>query len=91
VQKKDGTWRLCINYLSLNKIIVRNPYLILQIYDFLDQLKGGGGYFINIDLYSSYHHVPIELTDVWKISFKSKEGLFEWFEKYPHNFHEDDG
>jgi hypothetical protein len=27
---------------------------------------------------SCYHQVPIEQTDVWKIYFKSKEGLFEW-------------
>jgi hypothetical protein len=27
---------------------------------------------------SSYHQVLIEQTNVWKNSFKSKEGLFEW-------------
>jgi hypothetical protein len=28
--------------------------------------------------YNSYHQVPIEQTYVWKITFKSKEGIFEW-------------
>jgi hypothetical protein len=76
VQKKDGTWRLCIDYQALNKITVKNQYLIPQIDDLLDQLKGGK-YFSKIDLKYGYHQVPIEQKDVWKCAFKSKEGLFE--------------
>jgi hypothetical protein len=59
VQKKDGTWRLCIDYRALNKITVRNRYPISRIEDLLDQLMGAK-YFSNIDLKSGYHQVPIE-------------------------------
>jgi hypothetical protein len=77
VQNKYGTWRLYINYRALNKIIVRNWYPIPRINDLLDQLTGAK-YFSKIDLKFGYDQVPIEQIDVWKTTFKSKEGLFQW-------------
>jgi hypothetical protein len=65
VQKKDGTWRLCIDYKALKKITFRNRYPILRIDDLLDQLKGEN-LFNKIDLKSGYHQVLIEPTNVWK-------------------------
>eukprot|EP00253_Pinus_taeda_P002922 PITA_02922 len=52
-------------------------YPIPWIDDLLDQLKGAK-YFSKFDLKLGYHQVPIEPSDVWKTSFKAKEGLFEW-------------
>ena len=77
VEKKDNTWRLYIDYRALNKIKVRNQYPIPRIDDLLDQLKGVK-LFIKIDRKYGYHQVPIEPIDVWKTTFKSKEGIFEW-------------
>jgi hypothetical protein len=77
VKNKDETWQLCIDYRALNKIIVRNRYPIHRIDDLLDQLKGEM-FFIKIDLKFGYHQVLIEPTNVWKTTFKYKEGLFEW-------------
>ena len=56
---------------------MKNRYLIPQIDDLLDQLRGAK-FFTKIDLKFGYHQVPIDPIDVWKMALKSKEGLFEW-------------
>jgi len=48
VQKKDGTWRLYIDYQALNKINIGNKYLIPWIDNLINQLKGAK-YFTKID------------------------------------------
>ena len=40
VKKKDGTLRLCIDYKQLNKMTVKNKYMLPRIDDLFDQLKG---------------------------------------------------
>ena len=40
VQKKDDTWRLCIDYREMNKITVWNRYPIPWINYLLEQLRG---------------------------------------------------
>jgi hypothetical protein len=54
VQKKNGKWRIYVDYRELNKITVRNQYPIPRIDDLLDQLKGEK-FFSNIDLKFGYH------------------------------------
>ena len=39
VKKKDGTLRMCIDYWQINKVTVKNKYLLPRIEDLFDQLK----------------------------------------------------
>ena len=51
VKKKDGTLRLCIDYRQLNKLTVKNKYLLPRIDDLFDQPKEAS-IFSKIDLRS---------------------------------------
>ena len=56
IKKKDGTLRLCIDYRQLNKMTIKNRYMLPCIDDPFDQLCGAT-IFSKIDLQSGYHQV----------------------------------
>ncbi|GKF67209.1 putative reverse transcriptase domain-containing protein, partial [Tanacetum coccineum] len=77
VKKKDGSFRMCIDYRELNKMTVKNRYLLSRINDLFDQLQGSNIY-SKIDLRSGYHQLRVREQDVPKTAFRTQYGHYEF-------------
>ncbi|GKF56807.1 putative reverse transcriptase domain-containing protein [Tanacetum coccineum] len=77
VKKKDGSFRMCIDYRELNKLTVKNRYPLPRIDDLFDQLQGSSVY-LKIDLRSGYHQLRVREEDIPKTMFRTCYGHYEF-------------
>jgi hypothetical protein len=77
IQKKDGSWRLCIDYRQLNKATITNQYSLPRIDDLFNQMKGVM-VSSKMDLQSGYHQLWIKEDDVPNTTFKTRFGNYEF-------------
>ncbi|KAJ0874305.1 putative nucleotidyltransferase, Ribonuclease H [Helianthus annuus] len=77
VKKKDGSFRMCIDYRELNKVTIKNRYPLPCIDDLFDQLQGSS-FYSKIDLRSGYHQVRVGEEDFPKTAFRTGYGHYEF-------------
>jgi hypothetical protein len=75
MKKKDNSLRLCIDHRPLNAVTIKNKYLLPRIDILFDQLAGAKVFSI-IDLRSEYHQIKIRPSDIPKMAFSTRYGLY---------------
>ena len=76
-EKKDGTFRCCVDYRGLNSQTRKNTYPLPRTDMCLDAMAGVR-WFSTFDLRSSNHQVAVNQADSDKTAFICREGQFKF-------------
>jgi Reverse transcriptase (RNA-dependent DNA polymerase) len=76
-KKGDGTLRLCVDYRGLNKLTIKNRYLIPLIGELLERMNNAK-YFTKFDVRDEYNRLLVAPGEEWKTAFRCRYGLFEY-------------
>ncbi|CAF4555697.1 unnamed protein product, partial [Rotaria socialis] len=77
IKKKDGDYRLVVDYRKLNAITTKDSFPIPTIESTLQQ-PAGNAYFSKLDLRSGYFQIPINENDKPKTAFITTAGLWKF-------------
>src|SRR5919108_1916024 len=77
VNKKNGKYRLCVDYRKLNAVTKPDAYPVPRIADMLDAL-GHSAFFSTLDLASGFWQVEVSVNDREKTAFTTPFGIYEF-------------
>src|SRR5215216_23535 len=75
VRKENGKWRLCIDFIDLNKACPKDPFPLLRI-DQIEDSTFGCDLLSLLDAYSRYHQILMSKEDEEKTSFITPCGTY---------------
>ena len=76
-EKRDGSLRICIDPLHLNKVLIRNPYPTTTMDDILPRLSRAK-IFTVVDVKSGYWHVQLDAASSHLTTFGAPNGRYRW-------------
>jgi hypothetical protein len=77
IKKKDGSWRICIDYRKLNAATELECFPLGNILDILDRLSKSK-VFTTVDLKSGYYQVMMDPDSIDKTAFSTPDGHYEF-------------
>lgn len=77
VRKADSSWRLCVDYMVLNVVTIKDKYPILVAKEPLEELHGETIFF-KPDLRSSFYQISVKPEDVPKTAFWTHESTMSF-------------
>jgi hypothetical protein len=77
VQKKDGSWRFCVDNRKLNNMTIKNRFPMPVVEEILDELAGTQ-YFSSMDMTVGYDQVRMGDKEEYKTAFKTHQGHYQF-------------
>ena len=75
VKKKNGKWRVCVDFTSLNKACPKDSFPLPKIDQLVDATSGHGRMSF-LDAYRRYHQIVMHPSDEEKTAFITPNGLY---------------
>uniref|UniRef100_A0A2N9G9H3 RNA-directed DNA polymerase n=1 Tax=Fagus sylvatica TaxID=28930 RepID=A0A2N9G9H3_FAGSY len=75
VKKKNGKWRVCVDFTDLNRACPKDPFPLPRIDQLVDSASGHERMSF-LDAFQGYHQIPMAHSDQEKTAFITPKGVY---------------